>query len=109
MTDTHEITSTLTEKFQAFYELFTEFTHEAAQMHGSLPIRDEASRAMFNSLTRVMAFSDQMNMVLSILREDVRVIDELSTGPVKPLLADKFEDCFYEWLIASRGTSPNVN
>jgi hypothetical protein len=107
--DTPEAISPLMQKFQAFYELFTEFSHDAAEFHGSLPVQDDASRAAFNSLSRVMGFTDQMNILVSLMREDIRVIDELTSDPVTASWTEPLERCFYEWLSASKAAAPNVH
>lgn len=109
ITDSPEITSSLPQKFQAFYELFSDFNQRSAEMHSNLPVHDEASRAVYNSLARIMAFSDQMNMLVSLMREDVRVIDELTSDPVTPTWTAQIEQSFYDWLRTSRGAAPNVN
>lgn len=97
------------QKFQAFYELFTEFSNDAAEFHESLPVHDEASRAVFNSLSRIMAFSDQMNVLMSMAREDVRIVDELTSDPVTATWTEPMEPSFYDWLNASKAASPNVH
>jgi hypothetical protein len=107
--DTPEITSPLAQKFQAFYELFTEFTQGAAELHGTMPVHDDASRAVYNSLSRIVAFSDQLGILVSLMREDVRVIDELTSDPVTALWTPQIEHCFYDWLRASKTAAPNVN
>jgi hypothetical protein len=99
----------LMQKFQAFYELFTDFSHDAAELHQDLPVQDEASRAMLTSLSRIMAFTDQMNMVLSLMREDVRVLDELTGDQVTASWSEQLDRYFYEWLRASKTAAPNVN
>ncbi|HEY2857788.1 MAG TPA: hypothetical protein VGJ21_05180 [Terracidiphilus sp.] len=109
ITDSPEISSSIPQKFQAFYELFTEFNQGAAELHGNLPVHDEASRAVYNSLSRIMAFSDQLNILVSLMREDVRLIDELTTDPVKPTWIAQVDPGFYDWLRASRAAAPGVN
>ena len=107
--DSPEITSFLPQKFQAFYELFTDFNQGAADLHANLPVHDEASRAVYNSLSRIMAFSDQLNILVSLMREDIRVIDELTSDPVTPTWTAQIEHGFYDWMRASRTAAPNVN
>ena len=108
-TDTPIASFPLMQKFQAFYELFTEFSHDAAELQQNLPVQDEASRAMFTSLSRITAFTDQMNMVVSLMREDVRVLDELTTDHVTASWSEQLDRYFYEWLRASKTAAPNVN
>ena len=109
MTYTSENAAALTQKFQAFYELFVEFTQDAAEQHAGLPVHDDASRAVFNSLSRIMAFSDQLGVLVSLMREDVRVVDEMTSNLLTANWTGEVEHCFYDWLKASRAVSPNVH
>jgi hypothetical protein len=109
MTSSPESSVTLAQKFQAFYELFTEFTQDTADLHSSLTVHDEASRAAFNSLSRILGFSDQLNLLVSLMREDIGVIDELTSDPVNANWSGEMEHCFYDWLKASRGGVANVH
>ena len=107
--DTSIPSFTLMQKFHAFYELFTEFSHDAAEMQQNLPVHDETSRAMFSSLSRISAFADQMNMVVSLMREDVRVLDELTADQVTDSWSEQLDRYFYDWLRATKTAPPNVN
>jgi hypothetical protein len=107
--DTQIASLSLMQKFQAVYELFSEFSQDAAELHESLGVNDEASRVLFTSLSRIMAFNDQMNILVSLMREDVRAIDELTTGMVTPTWSDQLDRHFYDWLRASKTTVQNVN
>jgi hypothetical protein len=108
-TDTPIDALSLMQKFQAFYEQFAEFSHDTAEFHENLPLHDEASRAVFNSLSRIMAFTDQMNILVSLMREDVRLIDELTSDPVTASWSEQLDRCFYDWLRAGKPAAPNVN
>jgi hypothetical protein len=107
--DTQDVASPLMQKFHAFYELFNEFTNDAVELHGNLPVHDDASRAAFSSLSRILAFADQLNILTSLMREDVRLVDDLSVSPVAAKWADEIDHTFYEWLKASKTGAPNVN
>jgi hypothetical protein len=107
--DTQTASFSLMQKFQAVYELFSEFSQDAAELHESLGVNDEASRALFTSLSRIMAFNDQMNILVSLMREDVRVIDELTSGTVTASWSDQLDRHFYDWLRASKTAAQNVN
>jgi hypothetical protein len=97
------------EKFLTFYELFTEFSHDAAEFHQNLPVQDETSRAMFTCLSRIMAFTDQMNVVVSLMREDVGVLDELTSDQTTASWSEQLDSHFYEWLRASKTAAPIMN
>jgi hypothetical protein len=107
--DTPDTISPLMQKFQGLYDLFAEFDMDAAELHEKQAVRDDASRAVFNSLSRIMAFTNQMTMLMSLMREDVRIVDELTADPVAASWADPIERCFYEWLRTSKDRAPNVN
>jgi hypothetical protein len=107
--DSPDPTFCFAEKFQSFYQQFTEFTHDVAHLQNNMPVHDDASRALFGSLSRLMAFSDQMNLLLQLMREDVRVIEELSADPMTGAWSEQIEHCFYEWLKASRTSALKVN
>jgi hypothetical protein len=107
--DTPELTSPLMQKFQAFYEQFTEFTLDATDLHDNLPVHDDASRAAFNSLSRILAFADQLNILVSLMREDVRLVEELTTNPVTARWTDEIDHRFYECIKASKTAGSNVN
>jgi hypothetical protein len=104
-----KIAPPLVQKFDAIYELLTDFTNDTAEMHSNLAVHDDASRAAFNSLSRLLGFLDQLNMVVSLMREDVRLVDELTANPVTAQWTEEIDHCFYEWLKASKSSAPNVN
>jgi Mg2+ and Co2+ transporter CorA len=108
-TDTPIAAFSLMQKFQAFYEQFTEFSHEAAELHENLALQDEASRAVFTSLSRIMAFNDQMSILVSLMREDTRVIDELTSEQVTASWSEQIDRQFYDLLRASKTAASNVN
>lgn len=105
------IPSTLVDRFQELHDALNTFAIEATQFHNSLTVSDEATRALFTSLSRITAYSDQMNMIMALMSEDVRVTDEIGSGPVsRPEFEnDEFENCFNEWLRLSRKGGLAVN
>ena len=109
MPSSPETANSFAHKFQAFYELFNDFTQEAAELHSSLPVHDDTSRAVFDSLSRVLAFSDQLNLLVSLMREDVRILDELASDPVNANWSNEIEHCYYDWLKASKAGIQNVH
>ena len=107
--DTPAINSSLAEKFETVWERFAEFTQDLGKMHNAMPVHNDAARAVFSSVSRLTAFSDQARLILSLMREDIRVIDELTSDPVTVALTGQIEHCFYEWLRSSRAAASNVN
>lgn len=101
-----ELTSSLTPSFEAARTQFTKLGREAAQLHEIIQVQDEKSRAVFNALSRLLAMSDQIELVMALMREDVRVIDEVCAESHDLLWAEQFGDKFQRWLGAPRsGTS----
>lgn len=107
--DTLDITVTIPETFRTFSELFAGFTHATAQMHSSLAVHDDATRALFNSLSRIAAYSDQVQLILSLMQEDIRVVDELTSARENAPWTTEVEHFFYEWLRFSRTAAPKLN
>lgn len=108
-TQTPEIVSSLSSRFDAAREQFTQFSREAAQLHDTLAIHDDASRAVFSSLSRIVAFSDQIELILALMRDDVRVIEELSEGTTDALWTEQFGDTFHHWLRTARSAQHKIN
>ena len=104
-----QTTSPLTEKFPVLYELLTGFAMDAAELRANLKVRDDATRAVFGSLSRITGFSDQLQLILTLMREDVRVVEELSAGPMNTLWSEQFDDCFYKWLRSPRAVAAEMN
>ena len=82
---------------------------EAAELHKAVVVADDASRALLTALSRITAYSDQMQMVLSLMGEDVRVTEEIGMGPTPEFDMAEHENCFYEWLRAARKGGAAVN
>ncbi len=108
-TDTPIASLSFMQKFQAFYEQFTEFSHDAAELHENLAVHDATSRAAFSSLARIMAFNDQMNILVALMREDVRVLDELTSDPVTASWSEQIDRYLYDWIRASKTSAPTMN
>lgn len=108
---TPNLPSSLVERFQGLRDALNAFTSEATELHNILPAADEAGRALLTSLSRITAYSDQMQMVLALMSEDVRVTEEIGAGPgIGPQFeTPEVENCFYEWLRASRNGGMAVN
>ena len=91
-----EIASSLSQKYQALHNAFTELALEAAQFQNSVPVTDAELRGLFNSLSRIVAFSDHVHVALNLMGEDVQAI-ETTFGEEESLEFDDMEDCFDEW------------
>lgn len=91
-----QIASSLSQKYQALHAAFTDLAAEAAQFHNSVPVTDAEQRGLFNSLSRIVAFSDHVHVALNLMGEDVQAI-ETTFGEEDSLQCDDMEDCFDEW------------
>ncbi len=104
-----EMRSPLAEMFQDLGESLNAFTVEATDLHKSVAVSDDASRALFTALSRITAFSDQLHMILALMGEDVRVMEEIGMAPTPGFESAEHENCFYEWLRTSRKGGVTVN
>lgn len=104
-----DVASPLADKFQDLHDALLAFGTEAAEFHKSLAVADDASRALFTALSRITAYSDQLQMVLTLMAEDVRVTEEIGTATGMDFESMEHENCFYEWLRASRKGGMTVN
>jgi hypothetical protein len=93
-----EIASSLSQKYQALHNAFSELAQEAAQFQNSVPVTDKEQRGLFNSLSRIVAFSDHVHVALNLMGEDVHAI-EGTYGEPGQLEFDDVDDCFDEWVM----------
>lgn len=107
--ETFEFPSQLAERFQELQDTLNAFTAEAAELHRGITVNDDASRALFTALSRVTAFSEQLQMVLALMGEDICVAEEIGSVPGGEFELDEHENCFYEWLRTSRKGGVTVN
>ncbi len=96
--DTSRIASTLSEKFESLHQAFIELNSEAADFQRDLHLDDTTSRGQFEALSRTLAFCDQMHLVLTLMREDIRSIDALPADNLASLWTDQPDECLEEWL-----------
>lgn len=108
-TKTSLLSSSLSDKHDHLKNALESLTTDTLQMHGSLTVRDEASRAAFASLSRITAFSEQIDLILELMREDVRVVEELSDASAEGLWNQPFGDSFQRWLRSAREEAPKLN
>jgi hypothetical protein len=104
-----EIANTLSEKFQLLHEAFTDLTNDATQFHGTLDLRDASSRTLFNSLTRIMAFSDHIHVALNLMGEDVMAIETAFGDPIGEEWNEQLQDSFDDWFKAASASNYKVN
>ena len=70
-----KIASSLSQKYQALHDAFNALAVEAAHFQNTAPIAEAKDRGLFNSLSRIVAFSDHVHVALNLMGEDVRSIE----------------------------------
>ena len=70
-----EIARSLSYKYQALHDAFNALAVEAARFQNTLLITDKKERGLFNSLSRIVAFSDHIHVALNLMGEDVHSIE----------------------------------
>jgi hypothetical protein len=91
-----EIASSLSQKYHALHAAFVDLAAEATQLQNTVPVADVDQRGLFNSLSRIVAFSDHVHVALNLMGEDVQAI-ATTFGEEESLQFDDMEDCFDEW------------
>jgi hypothetical protein len=104
-----EIANSLSRKYQAVHDAFTDLVSDAAQFHNTLDVHDTASRGLFNSLSRIVAFSDHVHVALNLMREDVRAIETTYGDPRGTDWSEHLDDCFDEWFTNLSAANSNVH
>jgi hypothetical protein len=91
-----EIARSLSYKYQALHEAFNQLAVEAARFQNTLPLQEKKDRGLFNSLARIVAFSDHVHVALNLMGEDVHSI-ETTYGEQGSLEWAELEENFDEW------------
>lgn len=91
-----DIANTLSQRYQVLHQAFTDLANDATQYHSDLLVNDTPSRGLFNALSRIIAFSDQAQMTLSLMGEDVRTIESAYGDPMGADWTQQMQDCFDE-------------
>ncbi len=103
-----DIANTLSLKFEALHEAFSALAHDAAEFQNSVPVTDPSLRGLFNSLTRIVAFSDHVHVALNLMGEDVRAIETTYGEPARPGVVD-LDERFDEWFTKFSGANVKVH
>jgi hypothetical protein len=91
-----EIANSLSHRYEALHAAFNQLAVDASQFQTSLSITDKAQLGLFNSLSRIVAFSDHVHVALNLMGEDVRSI-EATYGKPAGTEGVELEECFDEW------------
>ncbi len=104
-----EIAAAISQKYRALHQAFAELNSEAAHFHADMLIRDNSSRGTFNSLSRILALSDQLHMTISLMGEDVRALETSNSDPMTALWNEQVEECLDEWLVHASMSNDKVH
>lgn len=103
-----EIARSLSQKFQALHDAFTALATEATEFQISLPVTDMKQRGLFNSLSRIVAFSDHVHVALTLMGEDVHAI-EATYGDAALEEWTEIDDHFDEWFASLSAANAKVH
>ena len=103
-----EIANALSQKYQALHDAFNALAVDAAQFQNSLSLTDKSHRGLFNSLSRIVAFSDHVHVALNLMAEDVRSIESTYGEPAGSGWSE-LDDCFDEWFTRMGAANAKVH
>ena len=105
-----EMASSLSRKYHALHDAFNALVLEAAQFQNSLPIADKKERGLFNSLSRIVAFSDHVHVALNLMADDVQAIAATCGEPVDSGWDEnELEEFFDEWFTKMSQSNAKVH
>jgi len=101
--------SSLSQRYQALHDAFNALALDAAHFQHSVSMGADASqRGLFNSLSRIMAFSDHVHVALNLMAEDVRSIESTFGEATGNGLID-LDDSFDEWFTKMSSANAKVH
>jgi hypothetical protein len=103
-----EVAKSLTRKYKALHEAFTALSVEATEFQISLPLTDKKDRGIFNSLSRIVAFSDHVHVALTLMGEDVHAL-EATYGESALTDWTEVDDHFDEWFTSMSTANAKVH
>lgn len=103
-----EIARSLSQKYQALHDAFTALATEATEFQISLPSIDKKNRGLFNSLSRIVAFSDHVHVALTLMGEDVHAI-EGTYGSQAVTEWKEVDEHFDEWFTSLSAANAKVH
>lgn len=99
----------LLDKFDTLREAFVELNSEAADFQHTLRLNDRVSRTQYDALARTLAFCDQMHLVLTLMREDLRSLEPHPAPLETAGWTDQLDECIDEWLRTACETNLTVH
>lgn len=103
-----EIARSLSQKYQALHDAFTALATEATEFQISLPLIDKKDRGLFNSLSRIVAFSDHVHVAMTLMGEDVHAIEATYGGQNVTEWTD-VDERFDEWFTSLSAANAKVH
>src|SRR6266702_1623085 len=103
-----KIASSLSQKYQALHDAFNALATEAAHYQNTIPLAEGKDRGLFNSLSRIVAFSDHVHVALNLMAEDVRAI-ETTYGEEGTMEWADLDDKFDEWFTTMSAANAKVH
>lgn len=103
-----EIARSLSQKYQALHDAFTALAVQATEFQISLPLTDKKERGLFNSLSRIVAFSDHIHVALTLMGEDVNAIEATYGQSALPEWTE-IDDHFDEWFTSLGAANAKVH
>jgi hypothetical protein len=104
-----EVANSLSEKYQALHQAFTDLAIDAAHFHNAIQVQDTTTRNLFTALSRILAFSDHVHVALNLMGEDVRALEAAHGDLDDTDWSEKLEDCFEEWFLTTPVASSKVH
>jgi hypothetical protein len=104
-----EIVNSFARKYQVLHDAFTDLACDAAQFHSALMVNDMSSRDLFVAFSRIVALSDQLNVGLIRLREDVLAVEAALADPREAMWAGQIEGCLEAWFAHSVVPNSKLN
>lgn len=103
------ISENLGRKYRELVSLATELSMEATMYQSSLAVADKLSRELFNAVSRIVAFGDQVQVGLNLMGEDIRVVESGSMDPVTAQWREFVEKSFEEHCSSISGFTGKVH
>ena len=94
--DTACIAESMGNKFREIQKLVSELSVDASECVSALPLDNHQSRSVVYALTRMTALSDQIDMTLHLVREDLQIVEEAAAEPAETLWREFLQDAFDE-------------
>ena len=106
--DPSEVANSLSERYRALHEAFTDLTIDAAHYQNASQTHETAPREIFAALTRIVAFCDHVHVALNLMGEEVHALDEAHGDATGSVWNDQFEESCEDWLLSTPAATSKV-